>query len=185
VDSEEYERRQRVIEELAANEGADYFDADSPIIWKRYIIGPVPRWRRLLWWFFPPSHAKMRRIAQRQSDRMWREATENVTGSRTPTTSDVSRVAVFSMLPPVMLSALGPIYYGYMGEPYWRVLVWAGVCAILGLWFYRNSFAVAFKGYSYPSAVKILNVVAIVVFMALSFLAGDSVVYFIVRSISR
>jgi hypothetical protein len=133
VQSEEYERRQSEITEHAANEGADYFDPDSPIIWKRYIIGPVPRWRRLVWWFVPPSHAKMRRIMRRQSDEMWREATGNLTGSRTPTAGDVFRVAILSMLPPVVLSALGPIYYGYTRSPYWRVLVWASVCTIIAI----------------------------------------------------
>ncbi len=68
MDKEEYERRQEEIARFAESEGAWYFDPDSPVIWKQYTIGPVPRWRRLLWWFFPPSHAKMRRIVQRRKD---------------------------------------------------------------------------------------------------------------------
>src|SRR5262249_42622603 len=97
MDREEYERRQREIAEHAASEGADYFDPESPVIWRRYIIGPVPRWRRSLWWFFPPSHAKMRRIMRRQSENLWRDATGHLTGSRTPTGRDVARVVSLSL----------------------------------------------------------------------------------------
>jgi hypothetical protein len=75
MDEEEYERQQREIAQHAACEGATYYDPDSPVIWKRYIIGPVPRWRRLLWWFFPPSHRKMREIMQRRSEKMWKDVT--------------------------------------------------------------------------------------------------------------
>ena len=70
MDREEYEQRQREIAEHAKAEGAWYYDPDSPVIWKRYIIGPVPLWRRTLWWFFPPSHYKMRKIMQRRTDKI-------------------------------------------------------------------------------------------------------------------
>ena len=60
----EYDERRR--KEIA--ERAPYYDTESPVIWKQYVIGPVPLWRRVLWWFFPPSHAKMRRIVQRRND---------------------------------------------------------------------------------------------------------------------
>lgn len=81
MDKEEYQRRQEEIAEHAASEGAWYYDPESPVIWKRYIVGPVPFWRRLLWRLFPPSHAKMRRIMQRRSDAMWKDATDHLTGS--------------------------------------------------------------------------------------------------------
>jgi hypothetical protein len=72
---EEYERQQCESAEHAASEGAMYYDPESTVIWKQYLIGPVPRWRRLLWWFFPPSHRKMREIMRRRSNTMWRDAT--------------------------------------------------------------------------------------------------------------
>jgi hypothetical protein len=74
VDKGEYERRQREIADFAKS-GATRYDPDSPAIWKRYVIGPVPTWRLLLWWFFPPSHRKMRKIMRRQSDKTWKDAT--------------------------------------------------------------------------------------------------------------
>jgi len=77
MDKEEHERRQEEIAHFAKSEGATYYDPDSPVVWKQYIIGPVSLWRRLLWSIFPPSHAKMRRIQQRRSDQMWKDATRN------------------------------------------------------------------------------------------------------------
>jgi hypothetical protein len=185
MDREEYERRQREIAEHAASEGADYFDPDSPVIWKRYIIGPVPRWRRVLWWFFPPSHQKMRRIMRRQSDQMWRDATANLTGSRIPTGRDVARVVSLSLALPVALSLIGSIYYGYKNDPYRFVLYWAGACTIGTIWFYRRSFNAAFGDAPYSFASKLINVIAIVVTMSLCFLAINSAVYFFIRSISN
>jgi hypothetical protein len=75
MDKEEYQRRRREMAEFAVSEGATYYDPDSPVIWKRYIIGPVPRWRLVLWWFFSPSNQKMLRIMRRQSDKLWKDAT--------------------------------------------------------------------------------------------------------------
>lgn len=68
----EYEERQENLRIFAEKEGAWYYDPNSPTIWKRYIIGHVPLWRRILWVIFPPSHQKVRRIMQRQTDRMWK-----------------------------------------------------------------------------------------------------------------
>ncbi len=51
MDKEEYDKRQEEIARFAESEGAWYFDPESPVIWKRYIIGPVPIWRRVLWWW--------------------------------------------------------------------------------------------------------------------------------------
>jgi hypothetical protein len=39
-------------------------------------------------------------------------------------------VVLLSMALPVALSVVGPIYYGYMNGPYWRVLIWAAACTI-------------------------------------------------------
>jgi hypothetical protein len=49
----------------------------------------------------------------------------------------------------------------------------------------RPTFTVAFSDAPYSSAVKLLNIVAIIVAMGLCFLAGDSAAYFIVRAISN
>ena len=75
TDRNEYERQRRELAEFAKSEGATYFDPDGRVIWKQYVIGPVPTWRRVLWWFFPPSHRKMREIMRRRSDKMWKDAT--------------------------------------------------------------------------------------------------------------
>jgi hypothetical protein len=133
-----------------------------------------------------PSEADKLAVAEMTSREGWQRAIDEAISDTSPEPRKLMlRVILLSMALPVVLSLLGPIYYGYMGEHYWRVLVWAGACTILGLWFYRTSFAAAFNGASYSSAVKILNVVAIIAFMAFCFVAGDSAVYLIVRSISR
>jgi len=69
----DYEQRQKEIADFAKSEGADYYDPDSPTIWKQYVVGPVPRWRRALWSLFPPSHAKMQQIMQQRSKQMRKE----------------------------------------------------------------------------------------------------------------
>ena len=65
---EEYERRQLELARHAESEGAWYYDPDSPTIWKQYIIGPVPLWKRIFWGCFPPSHITMQLILQRRSE---------------------------------------------------------------------------------------------------------------------
>jgi hypothetical protein len=72
MDQEEYEWQRQKIADFAVSEGAWYYDPNSAVIWKRYIIGRVRLWRRALWWFYPPSHAKMRRLMQRRTDKMWK-----------------------------------------------------------------------------------------------------------------
>src|SRR5262245_59378009 len=64
---DEWELRQFQITKHAASEGAWYYNPESPTIWKQYIVGPVPWWQRVLWWFFPPSPWHMRQIQKRQS----------------------------------------------------------------------------------------------------------------------
>lgn len=94
-------------------------------------------------------------------------------------------VALLSMALPVGLSLAGPIYYGYINGPYWRVLIWAAVCTVGALWFYRREFSAAFGDGPYSLPVKLFNTVLIVVFMGLCIVAGDSAAYFIVRAISN
>jgi hypothetical protein len=54
MDKDEYERQEEELARFAESEGAWYYDPESPVIWKRYILGPMPLWWRVLWWFFPP-----------------------------------------------------------------------------------------------------------------------------------
>jgi hypothetical protein len=98
--------RREEIARFAQSEGAWYYDPDSPVIWKRFIIGPVPIWRRMLLAIFPPPYTKMLRIQQRRNDRIWREATSHFTGHITG--RDMGRVIVLGMTGPLILSALGP-----------------------------------------------------------------------------
>ena len=94
-------------------------------------------------------------------------------------------VVLLSMALPVALSVGGPIYFGYMNDPYSAVLIWAGVCTIGAVWFYRQSFTAAFSDDDYSTAVKLVNVIAIILFIGLCLLAGNSAIYFLVRSISN
>jgi hypothetical protein len=94
-------------------------------------------------------------------------------------------VVLLSMALPVALSVAGPIYYGYMNGPYSRVLIWAAVGTIGAVWFYRQSFTAAFSDAGYSTAVKLVNVIAIVLVIGLCLLAGDSAIYILVRSISN
>lgn len=94
-------------------------------------------------------------------------------------------VVLLSMALPVALSVAGPIYYGYINGPYWRVLIWAAACTIGAVWLFRQSFTVAFSNTDHSTAEKFVIVVAIVLTMGLCFLAGDSAIYFLVRSISH
>ena len=61
MDKDEYERRQEEIARFAESEGAWYYDPESLVIWRQYVIEPVPLWWRVLWWFFPPH---MQRCAE-------------------------------------------------------------------------------------------------------------------------
>jgi hypothetical protein len=183
MDKDEYERRQEEIARFAESEGAWYYDPESPVIWKQYVIGPVPLWRRVLWWFYPPSHAKMRRIMQRRSDQMWKDATDHLTGSKSPTARNIVRVIFLSMAAPVILSAVGPLYYGYTHGPYWRIIVWALACTVGFSWLERSSFKSALST-APPSIIgRSLLVVAIVTMVAIAFVAGDSLLYLFARSL--
>jgi hypothetical protein len=181
-DDDEYKRRREEIARHAESEGAWYYDPESPVNWKRYIIGPVPIWRRILWWFFPPSHGKMRRIMQRRSDKVWKDATGHLSGPRI-TAKDVVRVVVLSMAGPVIVSALGSIYYGYTHGPYWHIIVWALASTVLFLWWARPNLKSTLSTAT-PSIIgKSLLVVAIVIVVAVAFVVGDSLVYLFAGSL--
>jgi hypothetical protein len=180
MDRAEYERRQ--TEELARqakDEGAWYYDPESPVIWKRYIIGPVSLWRRVLWWFFPPSHAKMLRILQRRTDKMWDDATRGWADPQSPKV----RVIFAGMVGPVILSGAGPLYYGYVNGPYFPIIVWALACTIGFLWTARSSFKMALS--ASPSIIKrTLAAVTIVSIVAVAFVVGDTVFYSLAQLIT-
>lgn len=94
-------------------------------------------------------------------------------------------VPFLAMALPVAISLGAPILFGYKNDPYSAVLIWAGVCTIAGIWFYRQSFAAAFSDGPYSLPVKLFNIVAIVLFMGLCILGADSAAYFLTRSISN
>jgi hypothetical protein len=75
MDREDYERQQEELARHAASEGAWYYDPDSPTLWKRFILGPVPLWRRVFWSIFPPSFLTLMQFQQRRRDRICEEAT--------------------------------------------------------------------------------------------------------------
>ena len=178
MDKDEYDTRQEEIARFAESEDAWYYDPESPVIWKRYIIGLVPLWRRLLWWFFPPSHQKMRRIQRRRSDQFWKDATDQALTAR-----GMMRAIFLSMAGPVILSAVGPLYYGYTHGPYWRIVVWALACTVGFSWLERSSFKSALST-APPSIIgRSLLVVAIVTVVTIAFLVGDSLLYLFARSL--
>src|SRR5260370_5578802 len=63
-----------------------------------------------------------------------------LTGGSSPTAKNTLRVILLSMAVPIILSATGPLYYGYTDGPYWRVIVWALACTVGFSWLERSSF---------------------------------------------
>ena len=76
---------------------------------------------------------------QRRNDQMSKDATD-LTGSKSPTARNFVRVIFLSMAAPVILSAVGPLYYGYTHGPYWRIIIWALACTVGFSWLKRLSF---------------------------------------------
>ena len=97
------------------------------------------------------------------------------------------RVIFLSLLGPIVLSAIGPIYYGYTNAPYWRIIVWAFVCTVGCAWWSRSSFKVAFNTDHAPRSFlgRSSLFIAIIVVIAVGFIAGDSLAYVLARSISN
>jgi hypothetical protein len=93
-------------------------------------------------------------------------------------------VVVLSMAIPVLLSALGPFYYGYTHGPYWRVIVWALACTAVTLWYARGSFSYALNPSGLSAIGKLRVVAMIVITIAVCLIVGDSAVYLLARAIS-
>jgi hypothetical protein len=100
-----------------------------------------------------------------------------------PTAKDCLRVVFLGMIGPIILSAVGPIYYGYTHEPYLRVIVWALAVTVAFLWWARPSFKYALSTGPTSVVVRALNIVAIVLVAAIGFVIGDSLLYFLVRAL--
>jgi hypothetical protein len=114
---------------------------------------------------------------------MWKDATDHLTGSKSPTARNIARAIFLSMAGPVILSAVGPLYYGYTHGPYWRIIVWALTCTVGFSWLVRSSFKNALST-APPSIIgRSFLVVAIVTMVAIAFVAGDSLVYLLARSL--
>ena len=123
----------------------------------------------------------MRRIMQRRSDQMWKDATDHLTGSKSPTARNIARAIFLSMAGPVILSAVGPLYYGYTHGPYWRIIVWALTCTVGFSWLVRSSFKNALST-APPSIIgRSLLVIAIVAVALIAFVIGDSLLYLFAR----
>lgn len=92
--------------------------------------------------------------------------------------------AVFGgMFLPVLLSLIGPIYYGITGGPPWRIAVWATASLAGFLWIWRRLLAGHLAGLSGADATKAF--LAIVIVSGAFFMIGDYAVYFVARLISN
>ena len=104
-----------------------------------------------------------------------------LTGGSSPTARSTLRVISLSMAMPVILSATGPLYYGYTGGPYWRVIVWALACTVGFTWLERASFKSALST-APPSIIgRSLVVISIVALAFIAFVVGDSLLYLFAR----
>lgn len=70
MDEYEYDSRWLQLAEFAASEGMTYYDPDSPTVWKRFVLGAVPLWQRVLWILFPPSLSVLMEMQRKQQDRL-------------------------------------------------------------------------------------------------------------------
>jgi hypothetical protein len=81
----------------------------------------------------------------------------------------------------VILSATGPLYYGYTNAPHWRIIVWALACTVGFSWLERSSFKSALST-APPSIIgRSLLVIAIVAVALIAFVIGDSLLYLFAR----
>ena len=104
-----------------------------------------------------------------------------LTGGSSPTAKNTLRVILLSMAVPIILSATGPLYYGYTDGPYWRVIVWALACTVGFSWLERSSFKSALST-APPSMIgRSLVIISIVVVAFIVFFVGDSLLYLFAR----
>jgi hypothetical protein len=90
----------------------------------------------------------------------------------------VVRAMLLSLLGPIVVSLLGPIYFGHTNSPYWLTIAWALGCT---LWWAQPSFGAALwdTDWLQPLRYKSTVVAAVVVIFALLFVLGDSLAYFL------
>jgi hypothetical protein len=94
------------------------------------------------------------------------------------------RVIALRLVGPIVLSSLGPIYYGHERAPYSKVIIWALACTAIFSWWARASFVSAFNSrdaHWFRSALA----GAIMAVVAVGFIAGNSLAYLLVLSISN
>jgi hypothetical protein len=87
------------------------------------------------------------------------------------------------MAGPIILSGLGPFYYGYTNGPYWRVIVWALACTVPFLWWARSNLKSALSTASPSITGKLLAIMTIAIIVAAAFLAGNTLVYLVARAV--
>ncbi len=96
----------------------------------------------------------------------------------------VVRAVFFSLLGPVVLSSLVPIYLAFNNAPYLTAVVWALACT---LWWARRPFEAALNDTNWlqPSWYKSTLVAAVLAIFGFAFGLGDSLAYLLTRSISN
>ena len=94
------------------------------------------------------------------------------------------RAIVLGLVSPIILSSLGPVYFGYERAPYSNVIVWALACAAIFSWWARASFTLAFNT---GDALWFKSTLAglIMAVVAASFFAENSLAYLLIASISH
>ena len=104
-----------------------------------------------------------------------------LTRGSSPTAKNTLQIILLSMAVLVILSAAGPLYYGYTDGPYWRVIVWALACTVGFSWLERSSFRSALST-APPSMIgRSLVVISIVAAAFIAFFVGDSLLYLFAR----
>jgi len=88
----------------------------------------------------------------------------------------VVRVIFFSLLGPIVLSSLGPIFFGLNNAPYSTTIVWALACT---LWWGLQPLKAALTDADWlqPGWYKSTVVAAVVTIFAFAFVLGDSLAY--------
>jgi len=90
----------------------------------------------------------------------------------------VLRAILLSLLGPVAVSSVVPIYFGHTNFPYWTALIWALACT---LWWAQPSFKAALRDTDWlqPAWYKSTVVAAVLAIFAFAFVLGDSLAYFL------